>query len=201
MPTETREVRFTEIKVEIREHVDKTGDSIGTITGYAAKFDSLSLDLGGFKETIAQGAFKRALAEQQDVRGLVDHNTSLILSRTASGTLTLEEDDVGLKYSMAVPNTNAGRDTLTSLRRGDITGSSFAFEVIKDQWRTEDGEEIRELLDVNLFDVSVVSVPAYPSTVAEASLRALQARLRPNLERVRARLTVARQYIPVASDD
>ena len=196
MTTETREIRFTK-HVEIRVHTEGGQQKI---TGYAAVFDSLSEDLGNFRETIKHGTFKRALAENQDVRGLVDHDSSKIIGRTEAGTMTLVEDEKGLKYSIDVPDTQAGRDVVTSIKRGDVSGSSFAFTVVADNWRTEDGQEIRELTDVDLFDVGPVAFPAYPATVTAASFRSLRNHMRPNLERFRTRLDTAKRYVVVSKD-
>jgi len=136
------------------------------IVGYAAVFNSFSEPLGGFREIIRPGAFSRAIANNADVRALVDHDPSRILGRTASRTLRLREDDRGLRYEVDLPDTSAGRDIAESIRRGDVSGSSFAFRALKDTWRTENGEDIRELHDVDLFDVSPVTYPAYPATDA-----------------------------------
>ena len=198
MTTETREIRFTK-GGEIRLHTEGTTQKI---TGYAAVFDSLSEDLGGFRETIAPGTFKRALSEHQDVRALVDHDSSKIIGRTEAGTMTLVEDDKGLKYEIDPADTTAGRDILVSIKRGDVSGSSFAFTVVAngDNWNTVDGEEIRELTDVDLFDVGPVAFPAYPATVTEASFRSLRNHMRPNLERFRTRLDTAKRYVVVSKD-
>ena len=196
MTTETREIRFTK-HVEIRVHTEGGQQKI---TGYAAVFDSLSEDLGGFRETIASGTFKRALTENQDVRGLVDHDSSKILGRTEAGTMSLSEDAKGLLYEIDVANTTAGRDIVESIKRGDVSGSSFSFKVVTDNWRTEDGEEIRELTDVDLFDVGPVAFPAYPATVTEASFRSLHNHLKPNRERFRTRLDTAKRYVVVSKD-
>ena len=196
MTTETREIRFTK-HVEIRVHTEGGQQKI---TGYAAVFDSLSEDLGNFRETIKHGTFKRALAEGQDVRGLVDHDSSKIIGRTAAGTMALTEDDKGLQYEIDVADTTAGRDIVESIKRGDVSGSSFAFTVVADNWRTEDGQEIRELTDVDLFDVGPVAFPAYPATVTEASFRSLRNHMRPNLERFRTRLDTAKRYVVVSKD-
>lgn len=195
--TETREIRFTKTTIEIRVHTDGGQQKI---TGYAAVFDSLSEDLGGFRETIKPGTFSRALTEKQDVRGLVDHDSSKIIGRTEAGTMTLIEDDRGLKYEIDVADTTAGRDIVESIKRGDVSGSSFAFSVVADSWRTEDGEEIRELTDVDLFDVGPVAFPAYPATVTEASFRSLSNHLKPNIERFRTRLDAAKRYAVVSGD-
>lgn len=142
------------------------------IEGYAAVFNSLSEELFGFREIIMPGAFDRALKEKHDVRALVDHDPGKILGRTKSGTLALSVDEKGLRAKIDPPDTQAGRDVLASIKRGDLDGMSFAFRTIKDQWRTEEGEQIRELVDVELLDVSVVAYPAYQGT--QVSARALE---------------------------
>ena len=114
--------------------------------------------------------------------------------------MELEVDEKGLRYEIAVADTQAGRDIVTSIKRSDVTGSSFSFQVVSDEWRTEDGQEIRTLTDVDLFDVGPVSFPAYPATVTEASLRSLYNHLRPNRERVKTRLVAARQYVRSEAD-
>ena len=86
------------------------------------------------------------------------------MARTSSGTLKVSTDKRGLKYSFEVPDTTAGRDLLVSMERGDITQSSFAFQVEKDSWSEGKTGEIRTIEKVSrLFDVSPVSIPAYPS--------------------------------------
>ncbi|HUU96344.1 MAG TPA: HK97 family phage prohead protease [Phycisphaerae bacterium] len=134
------------------------------IVGYAAVFDKLSDDLGGFREKIAPGAFTRSLKEKADVRALVDHDSSRILGRTKSGTLTLSEDKSGLLAEIVPPDTTAGRDAMESIKRGDIDGMSFAFTTRQDAWEYDDDGDLRTLEDVDLRDVSVVTYPAYPDT-------------------------------------
>ncbi len=142
-----------------------------TIEGYAAVFDNLSEDLGGVREIIASGSFKRTLKAGADVRALVDHDPSKILGRNKAGTLTLREDDHGLKVRIKPPDTTAGRDIVESMRRGDVDQMSFAFSVVADSWQNIDGEEVRTITDVDLHDVSIVTYPAYPDTaVAVRSL-------------------------------
>jgi HK97 family phage prohead protease len=142
------------------------------IEGYAAVFNSLSEELFGFREIIMPGAFDRALREGHDVRALVNHDPNQILGRTKSGTLKLSVDERGLMAEIDPPDTQAARDALTSIKRGDIDGMSFAFRTITDNWRMEDGEQIRELVDVELLDVSVVAYPAYSAT--QVSARAIE---------------------------
>lgn len=142
------------------------------IVGYAAVFNSLSEELYGFREMVMPGAFDRALKEKHDVRALVNHDENQILGRTKAGTLTLSVDKRGLKAEIEPADTQAARDAVTSVKRGDLDGMSFAFRTLTDAWRTQDGEQIRELLDLELVDVSVVAFPAYPATTVSA--RALE---------------------------
>lgn len=152
------------------------------IVGYAAVFNSLSLDLGGFRETIRPGAFDATLEAGADVRALVDHLPYRIIGRNKAGTLRLLADAHGLKCEIDPPDTSIGRDTVESLRRGDVDNMSFGFFVVTDDWRMVDGEVIRELIEVSLDggDVSVVTYPAYPDTqVAVRSLEANRPKLAP----------------------
>jgi hypothetical protein len=155
--------------VELRAAAE---DKPAQLVGYAAVFNSLSEDLGGFREIIMPGAFDRALSEGHDVRALVNHNPDKLLGRTSSKTARLAVDDHGLLVEIDVPDTQDGRDTLTLVKRGDLSQMSFSFRTIADQWRTEEGAPLRELLDLELFDVSPVAFPAYPTT--EVSVRALE---------------------------
>jgi hypothetical protein len=146
------------------------------ITGYASVFDSLSEDLGGFRETVSKGAFYRSLKEAADIRALVDHDSGRIIGRTTSGTLRAWEDSTGLRVEIDPPDTSVARDLLTSIERGDVTGMSFGFIVREDDWSQDDDGITRELRDVDIFDVSVVTFPAYPDTsVAVRSLEVWRA--------------------------
>ena len=135
-----------------------------TLVGYAAMFDSPSEDLGGFTERIAPGAFKRTLGMDADVRLLFDHE-GLPLARSKSGTLSLEEDDLGLKVEAALdPNSPVARSVISAVQRGDIDQMSFAFRTVSDSWSAD--RSLRTLEEVQLFDVSVVTYPAYEATMA-----------------------------------
>ncbi len=151
------EYRFT--RSELRAADDRT------LSGYAAVFSSPSEDLGGFTETIRKGAFARAISSRQDVRCTIDHDYSRLLGRTKSGTLSLSEDDHGLKFKCSLPDTSYGRDLVESVRRGDITGCSFGFICRKNAWPRTD---LGEVIDCDLFDVGPVCVPAYASTSVAA---------------------------------
>ncbi len=147
------------------------------LEGYAARFNSPSKDLGGFRETIAPGAFKRALAENADVRCLFNHSADKVLGRTASGTLTINEDDKGLHFRcMLDPNNTDHRNLHSSVKRGDINECSFAFTPNGpdgEDWQNVKDERgnwfiSRMLKDVNLYDVSAVTHPAYDNTSVQA---------------------------------
>jgi HK97 family phage prohead protease len=175
-----KEVRAFRLPIELR---DDEGDGLPSIRGHAAVFNKKSEDLGGFREVIMPGAFDSALERGDDVRALVDHDVSKIIGRTKAGTLTLNTDSKGLRVQITPPDTSVGRDIVESIRRKDIDSMSFGFRTIEDRWRTVDGEEIRELMDLELFDVSPVSFPAYPQTdVAVRSLNEWRNKVVPTVD-------------------
>lgn len=144
-------------------------DDEPVITGYAAVFDAWSEDLGGFREIIRPGAFKKTISDGADIRSLFNHDTNIILGRTTSETLRLAEDTQGLEVEIKPPATQTVRDlVITPMKRGDLNQASFGFKTIKDQWGTEDEEDRRELLEVKLYEVSPVTFPAYPQTSLKA---------------------------------
>ena len=149
------------------------GDTGATVEWYPAVFDSLSEDLGGFRERINRRAFTKTVQES-DVRALFNHDPNLILGRNKAGTLKLHVDHAGLRATVDLPATQWASDLTVSVERGDITAGSFGFRVLDDKW-TPDTEHgyVRELREVQLFDVSLVTYPAYPGTDGSASLRAL----------------------------
>jgi len=142
------------------------------VTGHAAVFDQLSENLGGFREKIAPGAFDGVLND--DVRALFNHDSNLILGRTAAKTLELSVDTTGLKVDFSIPDTSYGRDLIVSLERGDINQMSFSFQVEEDEWNEDNttGAVIRTITKVKrLFDISPITFPAYPQTdVAKRSM-------------------------------
>lgn len=134
------------------------------IVGNSAVFETLSDDLGGFREKIERGAFKDAI--KGDVRALFNHDPNMVLGRTTAGTLELEETRDGLAMTVTPPDTQVARDLMTSIERGDITGQSFSFETEVDEWESvENGPDIRTLKKIRaVFDVGPVTFPAYPDT-------------------------------------
>jgi len=172
------ETRF----VGIESRAELSEDS--RIRGYAIVFNVLSLDLGGFRERILPSAVDRTLREGLDVRAYADHDTAKILGRTRAGTLRLQKDAHGLLADIFPPSTTMAKDLMISIQRGDVTGMSFRFRALDDQWGTEDGMPIREVSDMIVGEVSVVSEPAYPDTeVAVRSLRAYQQTQIPRFQR------------------
>lgn len=144
------------------------------ITGYAVVFNSLSeimTDLRGrkFRERIAPGTFDRVLAAAPDIRSLWNHNADMPLARTRNNTLRVIKDLHGLRIEMQPPGTSWGTDAVVSIRRGDVTGMSFAFSVngqMGDVWERPgaDGVALRTIVDADLYEVSPVTFPAYPAT-------------------------------------
>lgn len=171
MTTETKtttERRFLYSR-EIR--MGEPGDNTpGVIEGYAAVFyregdAATEFDLwpGELVERIDRQAF--ADIANDDVRCLFNHESSAILGRSISQTLELAIDDVGLLYRCTLPNTSGGRDVAESIRRGDVSGSSFQFEAVEQEWiERENLPTVRLLKKLRTFDVGPVTFPAYEGT-------------------------------------
>jgi len=160
---ETRNFQFT----EVRAVKDKL-----RLEGHAAVFNRLSEDLGGFREQIMPGAFSQSIAED-DILSLFNHDSNYVLGRNRAGTLQLSEDTTGLAMAINLPDTQIGRDLMTSIERRDITGASFAFMVPSggDRWEHVDGMDLRTILFARLKDVSPVTFPAYPQTDVSVAKR------------------------------
>ena len=167
--------------------VEVRADESGNITGHAAVFYR-EADPGtefelfpGLVERIMPNAFDRAVAED-DVRALFNHDSNQVLGRNRAGTLQLTVDDKGLRFDIDPPDTQLGRDLQVSLKRGDITGSSFAFRAVEEKFIVkDDNTEVREIHAAELFDVGPVTFPAY--TAADSSARDLQSAIEAERER------------------
>lgn len=150
------------------------------IEGYGSVFNERSLDLGGFVEMIAPGAFDGVI-ERSDVKCYLDHKPEkgiLARSRNGKGSLSLVVDEKGLRYEFDAPHTNLGDEVVEGLKRGDYSQSSFAFTVDDEIWtKEEDGSYLRTITKIGgLYDVSIVANPAYEGTsVALRSLDAFKA--------------------------
>lgn len=150
-------------KPEIRRAASLSIDQ-GRLVGYAARFNSMSQDLGGFVETIQPGAFTRTLKDADNVMALYGHDDKQVLGRVGAGTLRLSEDDSGLRYELDLPDTTLGSDLGKMVRRGDVTGASFGFHIKDQKWDHSQAPARRELLDVVLLEISITAFPAYPQT-------------------------------------
>lgn len=162
------ETRIQTADFEIRE--DEAGGML--FEGYAAVFNSASEPLP-FTEKIAPGAFRGSLRMRNDIKLLWNHDTGQVLGSTRAKTLSLYEDEKGLRVRAQLPNTTLGRDTAELIRRGDVNAMSFGFSVPRngDSWN-EDGTE-RTLKQVRLHEVSIVAFPAYSATAGTATVRGL----------------------------
>jgi HK97 family phage prohead protease len=159
--TKDPEIRTTSTEFELRA---EEGDGM-TFTGYASVFNSSSEDLGGFREFVAPGAFKRSLQARNEIKLLWNHDTNEPLASVRGGSLQLMEDNYGLKVTAKLPNTTRGRDVAELLRSKVIDSMSFGFNVIKDSW--SNNGSVRTLESVRLSEVSVVTFPAYQATTAQ----------------------------------
>jgi len=165
------------VNKEIRSNVIATNEEEMIVSGYALKFNSMSEDLGGFKEIISPTALSNV--DFSDVRAFFDHDSSKVLGRTTSETLQLEVDDIGLKIRCKLPNNNLGRDLYESVKRGDINQMSFAFSIAENGdsfvYDKEQGIYIRTLNKIkSIQEVSIVSIPAYSDTTIAVAIRNLE---------------------------
>lgn len=164
---------------EIRaiETIKATDDEQMTVEGYALRFNKLSNDLGGFVEEISPEALKEA--DLSDVRALIDHDSSKVLGRTTSETLELTVDDEGLYFRCQLPNTSYAKDLYENIRLGNINQCSFGFILDEDGdsfEKRDDGLFKRTLRKIkSLFDVSIVTYPAYDDTDVAPALRSIEA--------------------------
>ena len=184
-----------EKKIERRAGVGtakRSADDSRHVEGYALVFDSLSNDLGGFREKIAPGALDGVL-ERSDIFALLNHDRSRgVLARCKRGnelaSLKLEVDDHGLRYSFDAPETALGDELLSCLSRGEIDSSSFAFTVLEDTWVRNGDEYVRTITKFGeLYDVSPVYQSAYDETSCDLrGLETLKAEERAAEERAKA---------------
>ena len=178
MDIERRDISFEETpEAELTIETRASGQT--AIVGYAAVYNRLSLDLGGFREMILPGAFDKVLSRQrgkQDVIAVFNHDPNILLGRTSSGTLQLSSDDKGLKYTVTPPAERA--DIISLILRRDLLGSSFAFTVAKDSesFSSDANGAVRTIREVSgLYDVGPVVNPAYSSSTTGVSMRSYEA--------------------------
>jgi HK97 family phage prohead protease len=174
------ERRFTSVRVEVRAG----GESALTIGGYAAKFERMSQNLGGFVEKIDRGFFNKSRGDGwPGVVARYNHDDMSLLGTSDAGTLRLGIDDIGLTYDVDLPQSRA--DVHELVQRGDVRQSSFAFVAFEDDWTTSDqGFPLRTLVSGRLLDVAPVNTPAYEDT--SVGLRSLAKKFHAPLDEVRA---------------
>lgn len=163
--TEKRELMTN--KIEIRE--DDDGNR--TLSGYAVKWEKKSHVLGywrKFREQFKKGAFAESLGKD-DQRFLWSHDTGKVLGRTKNKTLRLSEDEIGLRFELDLPKTTLGNDTYESIKRGDVDGVSFGFQMISHEIEEPDDDLVlRTVTKAKLLEVSAVAFPAYPDSEVSA---------------------------------
>ena len=163
---EGAERRFVANPIEVIERAEGDTDTPVIVTGYAAKFNKRTMIGSWFEEEILPGAFDDVLGD--DVRCLKNHDPSLLLARSTGGegTLKLEVDAIGLKYTFTIPDRSVGRDLENELETGDLTQSSFSFTTEEVVWVDRENEpSLRQVKKIKkLYDVSPVTFPAYADT-------------------------------------
>lgn len=159
-------------KLEIREETDQKEY---IIAGYFAVFNQETELYPGVYESIDSGAFKNSI--NGDIRALINHDTSLVLARTTSNTLTLKEDAKGLYGEIKInPNDTDALNIYERVKRGDVSQCSFGFLINQEEadYR-DDGSTHFILKDLNLYEVSVCTFPAYEGTEVEARQKQIEA--------------------------
>ncbi|MBM6630309.1 HK97 family phage prohead protease [Mammaliicoccus vitulinus] len=176
-------------EIRAMETIKAVDDEKMIVEGYALRFNTLSNDLGGFVETISPEALKEA--DLSDVRCLIDHDSSKVLGRTTSETLELKIDDEGLYFRTQLPDTTYARDLYENIRLGNINQCSFGFILDEDGdefEKRDDGLFKRTLRKIkSLFDVSIVTYPAYNDTQVAPALRSIENIKQHELDEIKAK--------------
>ena len=163
MDRETRQMRSIASKFETRESEEGS-----YIEGYFSVFNSTYELWPGATESVAPGAFANALGG--DIRALIDHETRLVLGRNKSGTLELREDSHGLWGRVKInPNDQDAVNLYERVKRGDVDQCSFGFDIVKEDTEVRDDGSVHwTIREVKLYEVSVVTFPAYEDTSISA---------------------------------
>lgn len=164
---ENIELRFVDFTVMTNQNSEDL-----TVTGYVNEVGKYSHTLGirkKFRERIMPGTFERALSSDDDIHFLAEHDSQKILASTRNGSLQLKEDEKGLLMTAKISPTSYGKDYYTLIKDGILRNMSFGFNVLKDKWKKlNDGTYTRDITDLKLFEVSVVTNPAYPQSTISA---------------------------------
>lgn len=152
-------------KLEIAGEVEE-GKKV--LEGYAAVFNQQADVEGCFDEIILPGAFTKTLSEKHDVLALVNHNFDNVLGRTSNGLLTLSEDSHGLKFTLTLPDTEKANQVYQDVQCGNLKDCSFLFTTVVDEWDYSGEKPLCILKEVELIEVSIVSIPVYDGTEVTA---------------------------------
>lgn len=196
---ERRYIIADNLKLETRE---SGGKKKKVMPGYAAMFNKLSEDLGGWREIIEPGAFRIALSDPNlDVVSLFNHNPDHVLARTTNKSLILREDEIGLHQETEIfDDTTIARDVAAHVEAGRIYQMSFAFTVLDVSWDVANGENLRRVKAVKrLYDVAPVTYPAYPQTTI--GMRSLPGVEEFDLSRMLTVLVRAENKLKMTPDD
>lgn len=160
-------------KIELRiQSVELDTSQEMIVEGYVNKVEHLSKKIGfgdyAFYEKVEKGAFRRALDRAKSIKLLYEHNGDNLLAGTKNGSLHLEEDEIGLKMKAKIVDTTLGKDTYKLIKSGLIDSMSFGFMVKEDTWEEIDGDMIRTVKELDLFEVSIVENPAYAQSSVSA---------------------------------
>lgn len=182
--TETR----TTIPVSLREQTTREDGEDLVIAGYFSVFDSNYELWPGATESVDRHAFDSSLGN--DVRALINHDTSQVLGRTKTGTLKLSVDDRGLYGEIRInPNDRAAMDCYERVKRGDVDQCSFGFEILQEDTEyRQDGSVHWTIKDLNLFEVSVCTFPAYEDTCVNARKHDMQEIKKRSVQDFKARM-------------
>lgn len=163
------------------------------LRGMAIVFNERSQDLGGFVEIIKPQAIERTLAEGIDLRAFFDHDPAKILGRASAGTLRTEVTPQGFAVEIDPPSVTDPPNLIESIQRGDLSGMSFSFRTMPngDEWKRDGDMIVRTVTDMRVYEVSIVSMPAYEQTDVELALRS-KARFEGRLPRT---ITYLRQQL------
>lgn len=142
------------------------------VVGSAIVFNEWSCDLGGFRERILPGA----PVLDPDLKALFDHQTAYVIGSLRAGTMDVSVTDDCVGMTARPPETTWAADMLTSMKRGDIDGMSFAMRVREDKWYVEAGQVCRDVIAADVAELTITSMPAYPQTTAEARSKAMATR-------------------------
>lgn len=157
------EIRVVATEFEVREFENRK-----VLVGYAARFNVLSEDLGGFRERIFPGAFRTSLSSQRELYALAHHDWRWPIGKRSNHSLKLFEDTHGLRGEIILPETSYANDLHWLVQNGYVSGMSFGFNIVDSTVVREGDEFVQELREVELFEVSPVTFPAYSQTTVSA---------------------------------